>query len=115
MHANDISDLTNMVLEYTYSTGDRVVLTIEQETLSFEWFGGQLDGTRIEGLVYQCKKTREKQFLINWHNTNAHSFVALLIDIEEKRVYGAALVEYLGDSPLEIFDEAIITNISDLK
>ncbi len=115
MHVNDIHGLANKVLKYTYTSGDSVVLTIEPASLSFAWFGGQLDGTRIEGLNYICKETREAQFLINWHNKNANSFVTLLIDLEEKKVYGSAIVEYLSDNPFEIFDEANITQLSELK
>lgn len=110
----DINGLANKRVEYTYTTGDRVILSIGPATLSFTWIGGHLDGTRIEGLKYICNQTREGQFLINWHNQDAHSFVTLLIDLTEKKVYGSALVEYLGDSPFEIFDEAIITKVSKL-
>lgn len=111
---NDNHGLANKKLEYTYSSGDSVILTIGAATLSFEWIGGHLDGTRIGDLNYICNETREGQFLINWHNKNAHSFVTLLIDLTDKKVYGSAIVEYLGDSPFEIFDEAMITKVSEL-
>ncbi|MDG1437984.1 MAG: hypothetical protein P8P98_03340 [Emcibacteraceae bacterium] len=112
--ANDKHGLANKKLEYTYTTGDKVILNIGIETLRFEWIGGHLDGTRIGGLEYTCKGTREGQFLLKWHNLNAKSYVTLLIDIKEKKVYGSALVEYLSDKPFEIFDEAMITQVSKL-
>lgn len=111
----DIQGVANKKIEYTYTTGDRVILSIGTATLSFEWLGGHLDGTKIEGLSYICNETREGQFLINWHNKNAHAFVTLLIDLEKSKVYGSAIVEYLGDEPFEIFDEAAITQVSKLN
>lgn len=112
---NDTQSIANKKIEYTYTTGDRVILAIGPTTLSFEWLGGHLDGTKIDGLNYICNETREGQFLIKWHNQNAHSFVTLLIDLEKNKVYGSAIVEYLGDEPFEIFDEATITQVSKLN
>ncbi len=114
-NAYNTNDLANKKIEYTYTSGDKVILDIGIETLSFEWIGGQLDGTRIGDLDYVCKATREGQYLLKWHNMNAKSYVTLLIDLEEKRVYGSAIVEYLTAIPFEIFDEATITKVSKLS
>ncbi len=114
IESKGIHGLANTKIEYTYTSGDRVILAIGLTTLDFEWFGGHLDGTRIGGLDYICKETRQGQFLVKWHNLNANSFVTLLIDIKENKIYGSAIVEYLSDDPFEIFDEATITQFSKL-
>jgi hypothetical protein len=114
MHADNTRSLENKTIEYTYTTGDKVILAIGIETLSFEWRGGQLDGTRIGDLLYTCKGTRDGQFLLKWHNLNAKSYVTLLIDIKENKVYGSAIMYYQSDELFEIFDEATITQISKL-
>lgn len=111
---NEINSLANMKLEYTYSTGDKVILSIGVKTLGFEWVGGQLDGLRIGDLEYDCKETRGSQFLLKWHNQSAKSYVTLLIDIKESRVYGSAIMYYQSDELFEIFDEARITQVSKL-
>lgn len=113
-HSNKLNGLANTKLEYTYSTGDKVILSIGKETLSFEWIGGQLDGTKIGDLEYTCKGTRDGQFLLKWHNLNAKSYVTLLIDIKESKVFGSAIMYYQSDELFEIFDEASITQVSKL-
>lgn len=114
-NVSEINTLANMKLEYTYSTGERVILSIGEETLGFEWIGGEMDGLKIADLKYRCMTARDGQFIINWHNPNMHSFVTLLIDLETRKLNGSAIIGYTDDAPAEIFHEAEITNVSALE
>lgn len=110
----EINSLTNKRLEYTYSTGEKVILKIGSKTLEFLWIGGELDGLKIDNLEYICTETRKGQFLLKWHNLIAKSYVTLLIDIQEMQLHGSAIMFYQSEEISEIFDRATITSISEL-
>lgn len=106
--------LANKKLEYTYSTGEKVTLKIGPKTLEFSWEGGHLDGLKIDNLEYVCTETRKGQFLLKWHNLIAKSYVTLLIDTQEMQLHGSAIMFYQSEEISEIFDQATITDITDL-
>ncbi len=107
--------LANKKIEYTYSTGEKVILKIGPKTLEFLWIGGHLDDLKIDNLEYICTETRKGQFLLKWHNLIAKSYVTLLIDVQEMQLHGSAIMFYQSEEISEIFDQATITSISDLK
>jgi hypothetical protein len=49
------------------------------------------------------------------NNLIAKSYVTLLIDVQEMQLHGSAIMFYQSEEISEIFDQATITSISDLK
>ncbi len=106
-------DLAGKTVEYTYDNGVSIVLEIGAERLGFEWSGGELDGTKIGGIPYKCQMMRAGQYMVNWHNTDAKSFATIVIDLEERKVHGSALIFYGAQEEQELFEEAVITGVTE--
>ncbi len=105
-------DLAGKTLEYTYENGAQIVLEVGEETLGFEWSGGDLDGIKIGGLRYKCQSMRDGQYMVSWHNTDAKSFATIVIDLLDKKVHGSALIFYGAPEEQELFEEAVITGVT---
>lgn len=113
--AQDVHGLVNKSLEYTYTNGASIKLNVTLDTLSFEWLTGPSKGRRGDDLKYNHSEPRENQHLINWNDPATQAFVTLLIDLDQKRVNGAALTSYKSENPAPFFYQATITNFSPLE
>ena len=85
--------LSQIELEYTYSDGGAVILTIK-EKLSYRWTAGPFKGAAVSDRIYKSRKIDDEMYLVNWHDTENKTFVSLIIDLKNKKLFGSALIKY---------------------
>ena len=110
--SNTTNTLAGTKLEYTYEDGGAVILSLQENTLGYEWISGPFKGTVREGRLYQSRLIGENIHLVNWHDAENAGFATLVIDLDAKKVFGTALVNYRDQEPVALFDEAKISRVS---
>ena len=106
--------LSQIELEYTYSDGGNVVLTIK-EKLSYRWTEGPFKGAAVSDRIYKSRKIGDEMYLVNWHDKENKNFTSLIIDLKNKKLFGSALGKYCTEDETPIFDEATIKRTTWLK
>jgi phenolic acid decarboxylase len=94
-------------LVYRYSTGRRYHLdfTAERVTFALESQPGVWGASH--SLPYRARKLRDGFYLIHWLPPHRTIHVTLLIDVNERRVHGSALLP----DKVECFDIATIEEL----
>lgn len=106
--------LSQIELEYTYSDGGTVVLTIK-EKLSYRWTAGSFKGVAVSDRIYKSRRIGDEMYLVNWHDTENKNFVNVIIDLKNQKVYGSGLIAYGTENETSGFDEAKINRTTWLK
>ena len=103
--------LSNIELEYTYSDGGAVVLTIGDGILGYRWIAGPSAGYEVTERRYRSRKIATEMYLVNWHDSENSDYVNLVIDLNEMVVHGSALAAYDSETPFAFFDIAKIARV----
>jgi uncharacterized secreted protein with C-terminal beta-propeller domain len=106
--------LSQIELEYTYSDGGTVVLTMN-EKLSYRWTAGSFKGVAVSDRIYRSRRIGDEMYLVNWHDKENKNFVSLIIDLKNQKVYGSGLIAYETENETSGFDEATINRTTWLK
>lgn len=96
---------------YTYSELGTVHVSFDNGRVSFKWIAGALKGEAGEDFAYRARKVGDDQFLVNWHEPDAHGFVTLYIDFKTGRVHSSVLAAYASDDEQILFHSASIDRV----
>jgi hypothetical protein len=94
--------MVGRTFEYQYPTGPQYRISFSKELVYFT-VPALSDGTTVLELPYQQREVRPNLFLVHWIGPGRQGHVALVFDIEQKRVDCAAL---MPAGLYELFDRA---------
>lgn len=100
--------LDGTLMVYTYPEMGTVRVSYENGRVSFEWIAGRLKGEAGEDFAYRSRQVGDQQFFVSWHEPDAHGFVTLYIDFEEKQVHSSVLAAYATEAEQVLFHSASI-------
>ena len=109
---NDPHALDGTELEYTYTDGGSVILAFYDGFLRFRWIAGPNEGAAGEGFEYEAKQIGDDRYMVVWRMEEAHNFLTMVIDLDNRALYTSALMGYETDQEGVLFDEATIRRLS---
>jgi hypothetical protein len=107
--------LSDVELNYTYSDGGAVIVTIKNGKLGYRWTAGIFKGVEVTGRTYFSRKLADSMYLVSWHDAENKNFVTLVFDLNRMIEYGAGLLSYSKPDESAHFDEAKINSVKWLK
>ena len=84
--------LIGMELNYTYSGGNEYVNKYTEEGILYQFRTGSAPDKWFGPYPYNYLETTKHEYMISWHEPTRGDYVTLLINFEEKIVYGSAIV-----------------------
>ncbi|WP_157454232.1 phenolic acid decarboxylase [Crocinitomix catalasitica] len=84
--------LMGMELNYTYSGGNEYVNKYTPEGIYYQYRTGGSPEKWFGPMPYNYKQTTNNEHLISWFEPKRGDYVTLLINFEEKTVFGSAIV-----------------------
>ncbi|KAJ5533547.1 hypothetical protein N7494_010099 [Penicillium frequentans] len=101
------TDMVGRTFEYQYPTGPQYRISFSQELVYFT-VPPLPDGTEVVALPYQQRQIRPDLFLVHWIGPGRQGHVALVFDLEQKKVDCAAL---MPAGLYELFDRAVFREV----
>ncbi|KAG2421501.1 hypothetical protein HFD88_005476 [Aspergillus terreus] len=94
--------MVGRTFEYQYPTGPRYRISFSKE-LAYFTIPPLPDGTSVVAVPYQQREVRPNLFLVHWMGPGRQGHVALVFDLEQRKVDCAAL---MPAGLYELFDRA---------
>ncbi len=106
--------LDGRTIDYTYDGGWRFKVRFYDGLAAYQFLGE--DGASVsnsnEDIPYQSRLIRENLYHVVWHEKDIGDLVSLVIDIENNRVFSAALLAYGDPEAMLHFEGGDINEIS---
>lgn len=116
-HSMQSKDQTNFLdgktIDYTYEGGWRFRVRFGDGRVGYEFLGeteGEVSNAN-ENIPYQARQIREGLYHVVWHETDIGDLVSLVIDIENERIYSAALLGYREADVALHFEPGILHSV----
>ncbi len=106
--------MDGLTIDYVYSGGLHFVVTFKDGLASYKAVG-DTGGVSNEnsGIPYQSREIRPGLIHTVWHEKDIGDIVSLLIDLDAKKVFSAALLGYREEDRMLHFEDGTI--ISELR
>lgn len=104
--------MDGITIDYTYSGGLQFVVTFRDGLASYKAVG-DTGGVTDENsdIPYQSREIRPGLIHTIWHETNVGDVVSLVIDLDARKIYSAALLGYPADDRMLHFEDGIINSL----
>lgn len=101
-------------IDYTYSGGWRFVVSFRDGLASYKAIGdtGGAAGENND-IPYRSRLIRPGLVHTSWHEEDIGDMVSLVIDLETKQIYSAAILGYRGDDRALHFEDGVINSIEE--
>ena len=108
-NANDNmpNNLEGVIIHYTYSEGNAYALKFEKEGVKYQFKSGSKPEKWWGKFSYNHLITDKGEHLVSWHEPEYGDYVTLLIDFDNRILYGSAILK----AKTVHFQKASITKI----
>ncbi|MEX3008284.1 hypothetical protein [Hoeflea sp. TYP-13] len=101
-------------IDYTYSGGLRFVVAFRNGLASYRAVGDTGGvSNRNDDIPYQSRQIRPGLIHTVWHEENIGDLVSLVIDLDARKIYSAALLGYPADDRMLHFEDGVIAEIKE--
>ncbi len=104
--------MDNKTIRYTYSGGLAFEVHFQDGLASYKALveSGQVSSENND-IPYQSREIRPGLIHTIWHEENIGDVVSLVIDLDTRKIYSAALLGYPADDRLLHFEDGVIESI----
>ncbi|PZE16531.1 hypothetical protein DNU06_11790 [Putridiphycobacter roseus] len=85
--------LTDMEILYTYTGGNTYAVKFESDGLSYQFRSGKNPDKWWGKFEYNHLLTRKNEHFVSWFEPGYGDYVTLLINFENKIIYGSAIIK----------------------
>lgn len=85
-------ELNGTSITYEYTSGRSYNVKFEEAGISYRYLTGSKPNTWWGPFPYQAFKIEEQLFFASWFEKGYGDYVTLLINFEEKQLYGSAII-----------------------
>jgi phenolic acid decarboxylase len=84
--------LVGTSLKYSYSGGNGYQLKFEEGTISYQFKSGSKPDKWWGKFKYNHLITENNEHLVSWHEPDYGDYITLLIDFENRSLYGSGII-----------------------
>ncbi len=101
-------------IDYTYSGGLRFVVTFKNGLASYKAVGDTGGvSNQNDDIPYQSRQIRPGLIHTVWHEENIGDMVSLVIDLDARTIFSAALLGYPAEDRMMHFEDGVIRDLTE--